>query len=630
MRRAALIGAFLLVSTLAAEEVSRLQQVTEELTTLQTVVQKLPEGRERKKLEERRALLERESEILQQRAQLELREAAVVRRLQANPTIRLQDHIRSLAAHAQPQETRLEALAGRIRAAVAAREALVASRQKLLAAADEPGRETKLAALDEQLLNSTEEIEALQLRREAVEHGLDVAREAERILARLQAEPATPALHLRAWWERRRELAERGARLGLAAESARSAAERRSAAADTLGLSREKLERIDEEIALLAPQTGFFRSTPGVDRLLAAARRDKESVAARLPALEAQHAALEESAAAALQLEQLLSDEFGWLRHRQETFGRRLQQWFAWPAGAAAVVVALFFVISRLVLPKFYGHEMLVSARRVNRYFMVGALATVLAGFFFEDLRVLATTLGIVSAALVIALQDVFASVAGWFAIIVSRKVRVGDRVEIDGVKGDVLEIELLRTTLNEIDGGLGLDHPSGRIVAIPNSFIFRSRVHNATHTHRWVWLRTDMTVTNESPVTEATALVRRALEEETAAVFAEARQSAGSVEERYGQADGVYEPKLYTTMTDSGVTFTLLWLADYREVPAARDRIHRRLLAELERNPRVQNAYPTRREIIAYEQPPRAAEPTNAAAAAAPARLSAWPGSAN
>ncbi len=616
-----------------AEEVTRLQQVTDELASLQTVVQKLPPGRERKKLEGRSALLERERDLLRRRQLLEAKEQAIDQRQDQNPGARLQSLIRTLEAHTQPLQTRLETLNDRLRSAAARRDELRAARQRLSAEVGGEARDLRPGALDEQLITAGEEIDSLQLQREAVGCGLAIARELETIAQRQHDEPVFPPLNLGKWWDRRRELQDRAARLAVTAESVAAVNERLATAREALALANEKLAGIDEEIALLAPQTGFFRSTPGVDRLLAAAHRDKAALSARVPFLVAQQTALEEAAAALAQHRELMRTASAWLADRQQHYTRRFTRWFAWPAAAAVVVVLLFAAGDRLALPRLYSRETLVSARRVNRYLAVAVLLVVLAAFFFDDLRMLATTLGIVSAALVIALQDVFASLAGWFAIVVSGKIHVGDRVEIDGVKGDVLEIQLFRTTLNEIDADLHLDHPTGRIVSIPNSFIFRHRVHNSTHGHRWVWLRTDITVTYETPLAEATTVIRKALEETSAEAFAQARREVGAMEARYGRTDAVYEPKLHCTIGDSGVVFTLVTIADYQGKSTMRTKLHSRILADFARDPRLQLAYPTHREIFASESTAKAEHAVDVATAVdvpGPVRLSAWPGSAN
>jgi small-conductance mechanosensitive channel len=633
LRCAAVAGALLLAFPVSAADISRLQQVTDELATLQTVVQKLPDGRERKKLEERRALLERERDILRARQLLEAKEQALDRRKQESPAVKLQSLLRTLEPHTQPLQTRMETLGDRIRGAAGQRDSLKSEMEKTTKLPAGAERDARLAALDEQLLTLNEEMEALQMQREAASHGLILAADVAAIATRLHDEPAVPPLHLSTWWEKQRELATLDSQLVSASETARSVEERRTAAADVLALAKEKLGQIDEEIALLAPQTGIFRSTPGVDRLLAAARRDKDALTARLPFLETQNAALAEAAAITVQLTDLLGVEKSWLRERQHVLTERFLRWLAWPVSVIVTIVLIFFGASRLVLPRFYKREMLVSARLVNRYFMIATLLVAVAGFFLEDLRMLATTLGIVSAALVIALQDVFVSIAGWFAIVISNKVRVGDRVEIDGDKGDVIEIELMRTTLNEIETGIGIDHPTGRIIAIPNSYIFRSRVHNSTRHHRWVWLRTDITVTFETPLAEAAAVVRKALEETTAEAFAGARRDAVAFEHRYGRVDAVYEPKVYCTIADSGVMFSLLAIAEYSAKAAMRDRLHWRILNDFARDPRLQFAYPTHREIFSRDLSSHPAAETPSAGSGTPplpSRRATWPGVVN
>ena len=76
----------------------------------------------------------------------------------------------------------------------------------------------------------------------------------------------------------------------------------------------------------------------------------------------------------------------------------------------------------------------------------------------FEDIKVVAAAGGLVSAAVVISLQDVCASMFAWFVIMLGGKFGIGDRLEVDGTRGDVIDIDLLRTTLLEVNGWLGTD----------------------------------------------------------------------------------------------------------------------------------------------------------------------------
>jgi len=91
-------------------------------------------------------------------------------------------------------------------------------------------------------------------------------------------------------------------------------------------------------------------------------------------------------------------------------------------------------------------------------------------------------SLGVVGFAVTFALQQPLFSLIGWLYIMVKRPYQVGDRVAIEGSKGDVVEVSFLVTTLWEINGELvSSNQPSGRIITMPNSVVLSSHVKNYT-----------------------------------------------------------------------------------------------------------------------------------------------------
>jgi hypothetical protein len=147
------------------------------------------------------------------------------------------------------------------------------------------------------------------------------------------------------------------------------------------------------------------------------------------------------------------------------------------------------------------------------------------------------------------------------------------------------------------------------------------------------VWIRTDITVTFETPVVETMTVLRKVLEEETAEAFAMARQEAVAMERQYGRPDAVYEPKIYCTIADSGVMFSLVTVTDRQAKSAMRDRLYRRILSEFALNPRLQFAYPTHRGIFfpdSSNHPFGETRDSPAVPPTPPSRLATWPGSAN
>lgn len=283
---------------------------------------------------------------------------------------------------------------------------------------------------------------------------------------------------------------------------------------------------------------------------------------------------------------------------------------------ALLTLVAIQLLASRALLPLVYKNESLFMARRLVRYVISAMAAGVLIGFLFDDLSVMVTMLGIVGAALVISLQDVCTSVFGWFVIMAGGKLGIGDRLEVDGTRGDVIDIQLLRTTLVEINGWLGVDQPTGRVILIPNNFIFKQKVFNFTHGHPFIWSKIDVTVTFATPIASAFVLFQRILDEETSDEFAEARKAASQMQEQYGVEDATYNPKIYTHIADSGVTLSLIYVNHYRRSTAARNRINRRIVAELETHQHIQLAYNT---IHMRNEPVPATDPRSPSAILGP-----------
>jgi small-conductance mechanosensitive channel len=84
------------------------------------------------------------------------------------------------------------------------------------------------------------------------------------------------------------------------------------------------------------------------------------------------------------------------------------------------------------------------------------------------------TFAGLLTAGVAVALQNVILSIVGYFFLIGKFGIRVGDRVQIDRVTGEVIDIGLVRLHLMELGGG-GFDVPTGRVVAFSNSIVFQA-----------------------------------------------------------------------------------------------------------------------------------------------------------
>ncbi|MEY1637917.1 mechanosensitive ion channel family protein [Tenuifilum osseticum] len=118
-------------------------------------------------------------------------------------------------------------------------------------------------------------------------------------------------------------------------------------------------------------------------------------------------------------------------------------------------------------------------------YFLTILFVTIV---FSDKLGGLTVAFGVAGAGIAFALQEVIASFAGWLAIMFGGFYKSGDRVQLGGIKGDVMDIGILRTTIMETGQWVDGDLYNGRIVLVANSFVFKEPVYNYSGDFPFLW----------------------------------------------------------------------------------------------------------------------------------------------
>jgi small-conductance mechanosensitive channel len=147
-----------------------------------------------------------------------------------------------------------------------------------------------------------------------------------------------------------------------------------------------------------------------------------------------------------------------------------------WRLGGLLAILAVVFFFSELWRRATFRYiqdarrrYQFMLLRRIVLWFLVAVIITVT---FASELGSLATFAGLLTAGVAVALQNVILSVAGYFFLIGKYGVRVGDRVQIAGVTGDVIDIGLVRLHLMELGEGA---RPTGRVVVFSNAIVFQA-----------------------------------------------------------------------------------------------------------------------------------------------------------
>lgn len=192
--------------------------------------------------------------------------------------------------------------------------------------------------------------------------------------------------------------------------------------------------------------------------------------------------------------------------------------------------ILLLIVVGIAVLWRRVTFRYVADAKRRHHFLLIRRIVLLLlvvaifTATFASDFSSLTTFIGLVTAGVAIALQDVILSLAGYFVMIGKYGIRAGDRVRIASVNGDVVDVGLVWIYLMELETRGSDQLPTGRIVEFPNSVVFERSAgifKQLPGTH-FLWHEVAMTVPANSDFRALQSRMLAAVE----SVFAEYREN--------------------------------------------------------------------------------------------------------
>lgn len=266
------------------------------------------------------------------------------------------------------------------------------------------------------------------------------------------------------------------------------------------------------------------------------------------------------------------------IRDNQSATGRAVTS-----AVVIAVAVAVALAGGRVMARRADDAQSRYYARKVVRYVVAIITIIVLAILWRAFAGRAGVVLGLAAAGLAFAMQEVIGAVAGWFNILSGRIFRVGDRIQMGGVRGDVIDITPLRTKVMEI--GSGTDAGSwvqgrqftGRVVAISNKSTFTEPVFNYSAAFDYLWEELTVPVAFDADWDRATVI----LEEEAVRVSASTGASAAiaQMRRRYPVPITELEPRVFATPTDDYLRLSARFVVPVRTARTVKDKLSRQVL---------------------------------------------------
>ena len=253
----------------------------------------------------------------------------------------------------------------------------------------------------------------------------------------------------------------------------------------------------------------------------------------------------------------------------------------------------------------------LYSWRKGTTYVAVALAALVLARVWLGGLGGLGTFLGLLTAGVAIALRDPLVNLAGWAFILWRRPFSPGDRVTISDHSGDVIDQRLFQFTLLQTGTVTGAGQSTGRIVHVPNGWVFTNPVVNHTGAFAYVWHEVPVVVTFESDWRAAKELLREVAHTVADHLSPDAERTLRRAARDYFIFYSKLTPTVYTRVIGEGVELTIRYLVEPRRVRGSEQDVWEAVLDRFAGRDDIDLAYPTTRVFFnATEGKPGAGGP--------------------
>jgi small-conductance mechanosensitive channel len=231
---------------------------------------------------------------------------------------------------------------------------------------------------------------------------------------------------------------------------------------------------------------------------------------------------------------------------------------------------------------------------RQGIHLLSAALVVVgLCSIWFDNPARLATAFGLFTAGLAFALQRVITAFAAYIVILRGSTFSVGDRIVMGGVRGDVIELGFIQTTIME----MGQPPPvqsadpamwvrarqyTGRIVTLTNDKLFDMPVYNYTREFPFLWEEILIPIPYQADLQKAERILIDAVTKNTVQIVEIGEEALAELERRYFVKRADLAPRAFIRLTDNWVELTVRFIVRDHEIRELKDRISREVLNSL------------------------------------------------
>ena len=230
---------------------------------------------------------------------------------------------------------------------------------------------------------------------------------------------------------------------------------------------------------------------------------------------------------------------------------------------AVAVALVLHFSAAGYVRHATGDRREQYRRRKFFTTIIAFAAGIVIVILWAHTLKQKGTMIGLIGAGLAIALKEPLLSIAGRLAIFTGHMYNAGDRIELQQMAGDVIDIGFFYTRLLEIGSWITADQYSGRILLIPNSMIFGTPILNYTQHLSLIWDEVVLPITFQSNMESATRILTDIGTQYTREFLQNAEHDLEQMRHQFLVPQLELKPAVYVKVTSNWLELTMRYVVD-------------------------------------------------------------------
>ncbi|MDH3191748.1 MAG: mechanosensitive ion channel family protein [Nitrosopumilus sp.] len=267
---------------------------------------------------------------------------------------------------------------------------------------------------------------------------------------------------------------------------------------------------------------------------------------------------------------------------------------------ALSIIYLVFKLVLHVKIVKtIKGKKTKYAFSKIISVLYIAVFLIVLITIWVENPQDITIAYGLAGAGIAIALQDLFKNVAWGIILFLTGIYCVGDRIEVNGKAGDVMDVGILYTTILEIKDWVSGDQATGRLVTIPNGQVLSNNIQNYSKDHNFIWDEIHIPIQYSDDWKSAHNKILEIVNNETHDIVENANREIANLEKKHYLDKRTAEPAIYLSATDNWISFNIRYPTEVRSRRFLRDKITRLILDELSRQ-KIKIASTTR-DIVGF-----------------------------